>query len=59
MNFRQRCLLFNIGVIAWLCVGACFSSPVPFFASMALFHAAIAGLVAGLAFVPRTMLEWL
>lgn len=58
MNFTQRCRIFALGVTMWIAVVAMGMNHTPFSEELGALHAGVAGLVAALAFVPRTMLRW-
>lgn len=57
MNLVQRCRMLSLGVVLWMAVAIQSAAHYPL-SSLSLVHAALAGMVVGGAFVPRTMLNW-
>lgn len=50
--------MFTLGLTMWIVVVALGMEHTPITESLGTLHAAMAGMVAGSAFLPRTMMRW-
>lgn len=58
MNIVQRCRIFTLGLVLWIVVVATGQEHLAFSAPLGGLHAGIAGLVMGLALMPRRSVRW-
>lgn len=57
MNATHRLRLFSLGIVLWIVVVAVGMEHYPL-GNLGAMHSGIAGLIAGAAFMPRTMISW-